>query len=816
MIAEFSVTTTQEAAQLAYRVRLEEGVTPASVELLSDETTVTRNLDGRTQQVTGTIAAPDGNAMVEAVVRDDAGHEATARTTGYARQYAVQTETSHTLGAAYNLGAGGSWQDCIDGRPAVGEYGVPPRSAVVDRHVDQAQSAGIQRWIVNVARPRHLRGAESLGEGSLAEEMPLEFDIDLPASLDNSTAFEEFLTKVGDAIDSLPAYHHRDGRPVVTFSRLAAFDDQRGGWIPNPRITSAFDSPTEFIETVRSTIGGDTTPYLVGDLGIRGMLDYQSRTTAEYRSFAGQFDALYEAPWNPGEGAFEWETAFSRTFDWFWAARLFADHLGIAFEPVVFPGWDHTVDRCRDSAERIPRSPSHLTAMLEAADLLGTTDRIRIHSFNDWHNGTQLEPGAVHGDDYGRGYLDAIESFQAADRDRSLYGRDEYYVSPTGSDRNVGSEQQPLQTIQQALNRARPGTTIHVQPGTYKTPVSTVRGGTSDAPITITGPRDAVFNANGPFEINHSHVHLKGLTFDGLHTPSAPEDVDSYSESILQVNETLYETIKSGNYDREEVPEEAYVTDVVVKPHAIGNCRSDLIKVHWSQNVEVGEFEVIGPAGVKYLKSDTPGHNGEIVYVGNPINKGYPVDETNNVHIHHIDNSAGYAHNEMVDVKGGAHDVLIEYCTTANGGEYILEGHDRDSECVVHLGGRDCVLRWCDIKSSQGQAVEVASWGPAHPERFEENTGVELPDTADTFGIENSIYGNRFVNYAGLAVQYPIVYPDDGDPHIAEGFGPDEQAHICDNTIDGPTHGTPTKACDADRPTTDQIGHLGGDSPWDS
>lgn len=254
--------------------------------------------------------------------------------------------------------------------------------------------------------------------------------------------------------------------------------------------------------------------------------------------------------------------------------------------------------------------------------------------------------------------------------------------------------------------------------------------------------------------------------------------------------------------------------DVVVKPHAIGNCRSDFIKVHWSRNVEVGEFEVIGPAGVKYLKSDQPGHNGEIVYVGNPINKGYPVDETRDIHIHHIDNSAGHAHNELVDVKGGARNVLIEYCTTANGGKYTLEGQDRNSECVVHLGGSNCVLRWCDIQSSQGQAVEVAGWGVAHPERFEENTGVELPPDADTFGIKNSIYGNRFTNHAGLAIRYPIVYPDNGDPYIAENFGPDEQAHICGNTIDGPTHGNPTKPCSADLPTTTQIGHLGGNSPW--
>lgn len=541
-VAEFSAVTTSSANQIGYRIQLAAADGEVTAELATPAATATRTIPSGEQQLAGELEAPAGDVVVAGVLRDAAGNETSVEDAGYARRNAVVTDGSHTLGATYHPGIGGDWQECITGAPAIGEYGRPPEPAVVDAQTDQAQGIGITRWIVNIAHPAHLEGAEVLSTGALGGEIPLEFDLNIDATLDRPTSFEGFLGSVQDAIERAPAYQRRAGRPVVALSGVAAFDDADGGWQPHPQITTQFQSPIAFIETVRESLGGDTDPYLVGELGIHGMLDYESNMTAAYRSFTQAFDALYEVPWNPGEGAFEWATAFSRTFDRFWAARLFADDVGIEFEPAVFPGWNHTINTCTESTEHIPRSPSHLTEMLEAADLLGTTDRIRVHSFNDWRNGTQIEPGAMQGTDYGHQYLDVIESFQTSETNRSLYGRADYYVSPDGADTNLGSERDPLRTIQQAVSRARAGTTIHVQPGTYTNRVSTVRGGTPENPITITGPREAVFNANGPFEINHSHVHLRGLTFDGLHTPSAPDDIDSYSESILQVNESLYET----------------------------------------------------------------------------------------------------------------------------------------------------------------------------------------------------------------------------------------------------------------------------------
>lgn len=110
--------------------------------------------------------------------------------------------------------------------------------------------------------------------------------------------------------------------------------------------------------------------------------------------------------------------------------------------------------------------------------------------------------------------------------------------------------------------------------------------------------------------------------------------------------------------------------------------------------------------------------------------------------------------------------------------------------------------------------VEVGSWGAAHPDRFEESNGIPFPEQGFESGQENAIYGNRLVGNGGLAIQYPVVYPDDGEPKIAKPYGPDDQAAVCGNEISGRTHGTPTSNCPAAVPDGDGIGHLGGDSPW--
>src|SRR5688572_13789995 len=47
-----------------------------------------------------------------------------------------------------------------------------------------------------------------------------------------------------------------------------------------------------------------------------------------------------------------------------------------------------------------------------------------------------------------------------------------YYVSPSGSDSNSGTQGQPFRNIQAAANLVNPGDTVLVSPGTYPASVS--------------------------------------------------------------------------------------------------------------------------------------------------------------------------------------------------------------------------------------------------------------------------------------------------------------------------------------------------------
>ncbi len=405
---------------------------------------------------------------------------------------------------------------------------------------------------------------------------------------------------------------------------------------------------------------------------------------------------------------------------------------------------------------------------------------------------------------------------------------DTIFVSPDGSDANPGSRANPIRLIQEGFNRAQPGQTIHALPGRYHERVETVRPGTPEQPIVLTGPPEAVFVGGNetplpePLKIFHSHIHVLGLTFDGLQNPDKPDVVSktapggsSYAQSNIQVN-----PFSSGSEDA--FP--GYIRDVTVKPHGVGNVLGAMINTFFAHDVEIGEFRVIGPGGLKHLKGNREGHNGEVVYVGTPADKfggygtdisGATIDESSGYHIHHIVNDEGYPHAELVDIKAGCEDVTIEYCTDRGGAaRYVLPDSEPTSETAFHLGGNDTTLRWCIVENSHGQAVEVGSWDATHPEDFEEYKGFPLPEGFRDTGQDNAVYRNRFVGNAGLAIQYPVVYPDDGEAYIPDGYGPDAQQAVCGNDIDGETHGQPAKPCPGSLPTAEPIGHRGGDSPY--
>ncbi|MEM9454823.1 MAG: right-handed parallel beta-helix repeat-containing protein [Myxococcota bacterium] len=82
-----------------------------------------------------------------------------------------------------------------------------------------------------------------------------------------------------------------------------------------------------------------------------------------------------------------------------------------------------------------------------------------------------------------------------------------------GGDGSMGS---PFQTINEGLDVAMPGDTVHVLPGAYPA-VRTARDGEPDQWITVVAemPREAVVESDGTaLEVGHDHHRFEGLVFD--------------------------------------------------------------------------------------------------------------------------------------------------------------------------------------------------------------------------------------------------------------------------------------------------------------
>lgn len=365
------------------------------------------------------------------------------------------------------------------------------------------------------------------------------------------------------------------------------------------------------------------------------------------------------------------------------------------------------------------------------------------------------------------------------------------YVGPDGVEGNDGSKQSPVNRIQEALEHAQPGDTIYVKPGQYFESLRTRRPGEPGKPITITGPPDAIVSGNREAEssrgltIRHSHFHLTGLTFDGLQDPSKSEDINSYMDSGVGILPAGAE----------------YLTDIKMKPHRLGNVLGNLIKVGYATQVEVGEFRVIGPSGLGYLLTDRAGHWGEIVYVGTPPGQSpnaitptgelRGIDTSNQIHIHHIDNSEGHAHSELVNTKLGTYDVLVEYCTDGGGSQNT---EPPEPAASIRLQSYGVTVRWCDLRNGQGHGI-AAGVGDL-PE------GEEHKRPADS---GSAIYGNHVSAFDEKAFRFENIRPSNTE---------DANWRLCGNDYEGETDADPDAACSGSVPTGDGIGHTGGDAPW--
>ena len=357
------------------------------------------------------------------------------------------------------------------------------------------------------------------------------------------------------------------------------------------------------------------------------------------------------------------------------------------------------------------------------------------------------------------------------------------WVAPDGD--GDGSADAPFGDVERALDAAEPGERVYLQSGEYRLNGITHGSGEPDAPIEITGPEDAVLRAREGgtpvLTILHSHVHVTGCTFDGLADPERQwDDPGVWSRTVARVT-------PGPRYEEAGVD---YLEDVVFEPHAMRNAGSTFAHVERTRDASLGDFTVTGPAGGEFhpeMSDPVDSHVGHLFQVGSspPTIREYKpwngLDRTRDVRIHHVDNSAGYHHSSLVNVRIGCEAVTVEYCTDRNAGN---ETSGQAVVAAVDVGGNNCTIRGNDLGDCR-QGIVLGAWAPSDAH------------DASNWARNNDVYSNRLQGVERSAFEF-----FDTSPEV--------QRTLCDNRLVGVETGTydyATGDCGDGVPVVDGIGH---------
>ncbi|MGH9189960.1 MAG: right-handed parallel beta-helix repeat-containing protein [Acidimicrobiales bacterium] len=269
-------------------------------------------------------------------------------------------------------------------------------------------------------------------------------------------------------------------------------------------------------------------------------------------------------------------------------------------------------------------------------------------------------------------------------------------MAPEGDDAGDGSTDRPLRTIQRALDLAGPGTTVVLAPGVYMQDFRSRRPGLPTAPITITGPPEAVVKGGGEghvIEIRHDHTVLSGFTVDGLH--GDPATLIGYRSKLVWIQG---ENASSG------------VSGVRVRSMRITNAQGECVRLrYFAHDNEVADSNITN-CGVDDFRFAGGGKNGEAIYIGtapeqrdNGTNATGDVDRSNDNRVHR--NTIDTAGNECVDVKEGASGNVVEAnsCT----GQLDPDSAGLDSR------GNGNVFRHNTIFGNVGAGIRLGGDGPS-------------------------------------------------------------------------------------------------------
>jgi hypothetical protein len=303
------------------------------------------------------------------------------------------------------------------------------------------------------------------------------------------------------------------------------------------------------------------------------------------------------------------------------------------------------------------------------------------------------------------------------------------WVAPDGSDDARGTRAEPLRTVQAAMERAVPGTTIEVEEGTYAEPLDTTVAGAPGAPITLRG-HGAVLTGGGDtgriLQVKHDHWTIESLELRG-------RDTGVWVEGARHVR---------------------------IRGNDIHHFRGECVRVKYLASDVVVARNTIHDCGIEdFVDEPGSGKNGEGVYIGtapeqlsrNPT----PVpDVTSDVVVR--DNDIATRGNECVDIKEAATGNVVEFndCT---------DQRDPDSAGFDSRGSGN-VFRFNRSHGNDGAGIRVGG------------------DTEQD-GDGNEIVGNRLVDNEGSGIKAMRLPQGRICGNVIEGSGDDA---LSEESLDNP------------------------------
>jgi hypothetical protein len=335
------------------------------------------------------------------------------------------------------------------------------------------------------------------------------------------------------------------------------------------------------------------------------------------------------------------------------------------------------------------------------------------------------------------------------------------YVSPTGSDQASGTtSQQPLKTIQVALNEAKPGVTIHLLPGVYTQEFATVVSGTAAQPITIEGTDTGLNPANRQgtvvygqgriFSINNSYYHVQGFTLDGEQAmagvtyPTDLSDVATFKRAN-QSNIVDSSMIFIGAADSAHG-----ITGTVIDDMYLSHAGGDCVRMRGDAQYNTIDNTTITWCGMygKYAgEAEYEFHNGEAVYIGTSPKSTTQSTYADDVsHNNVVENSVIYTFgSECFDVKENAHTNTFANNICGDNDEPLS-----DDGSNVELRGYNNTVIDNTISGSLGYGLKMATDSTAYVQghntvegnSFSDDSGTELINNQVT--AQNTFCGNTF------------------------------------------------------------------------